>query len=82
MIENIQFVCLLQYYNLAFWPISRRTLEQDIHNLYTSLLQQIHQCLQDHIESGGKINLILDTWSPPNQVGFLGITSHYIELDT
>jgi len=82
MIENIHFVRFLQYCNPAFRPISRRTLGRDIHDLYTSLLQQMRQRLQDHIGSGGKINLTLDAWSSPTQVAFLGITSHYIELDT
>ena len=36
----------------------------------------------EHIPSGGKINLTLNTWSSSTQVSFLGITGHFIEADT
>ena len=81
MVENPQFARLLQYCNPTYRPISRRTLGRDIHDLYSSLLQQVQKQLQEHINSGGKINLTLDAWSSSAQVSFLGITGHFIEVD-
>ena len=82
IVENPNFIKLLQYCNSSKLSISRCTLGQDLHVLYNSLFKQVYQSLLDHLRGSGKVSLTLDAWSSTTRILFLGITGHYIESST
>jgi hypothetical protein len=57
--------------------VSRRTLIKDLEARYQVGEEQLHQKLQDHVESGGRISLTTDGWAGNNKLDYIAVTGHF-----
>ena len=61
--------------------IARTTLVKDLKVKYVLIEEVIHQKLQEHINSGGRISLTTDAWAGNNKLDYIAVTGHYIKKD-
>jgi hypothetical protein len=57
--------------------VSRRRLIKDLEARYQVGEEQLHQKLQDHVESGGRISLTTDGWAGNNKLDYITVTGHF-----
>jgi hypothetical protein len=61
--------------------ISRKTLMGDLKVQYEEGEVEVHEKLQAHINSGGRIALTTDAWAGNNKLDYICITGHIQHLD-
>lgn len=79
IVESKSFRQLLQYCNSQCPKISRRTVTTDLQKLQDKLQLKTKASILEHVNTGCRINLTLDTWTASNKIPYLGITVHWLD---
>ena len=76
LVESYSFRQMIQHLSPSTLSVSTRTLHRDLQRQFSHYRAMLHNELQQHISSGGRISLTTDTWSTRNDADYSAITAH------
>jgi len=77
LVDQPETKALFHFLNPHTKQIGRRTLMEDLKMLYQAGEEKLHQELQKHVESGGRISLTTNGWAGNNKLDYIAVTGHF-----
>jgi hypothetical protein len=77
LVDQPETKALFAFLNPNIKHVSRRILMGDLKAQYQVGEEKLHQRLQDHVDSGGRISLTTDAWAGNNKLDYVAVTGHF-----